>query len=581
MLCTSELSAPVWPKAIGAVAPDRDSQDNTPVLESFTVGNAITITDVTLDDSGTSCDRDGNLDANERGVLTIRLRNTGIGTLSAATVSVTTTTAGVSFPSGAMLALPSTAPFGTATISFPVALNDVAGPQGGQFNISVADASLAMGPVTKQAMFRLNFDVVPASSRLDDVEAPLSQWSAASDPNGNTGSDFRIFQSSATQHFWFGPNPSSPADTYLTSPPLQVGGGALSITFKHRFDFERSATEFFDGAVIEVSANGGAWTDVGVKAAPGYTGTLTTSQNQSANPLKGQRAYVGKSAGYPAFINETVSLGTAYVGKTLRFRFRIGADDAAAAKGWEIDDIQIAGITNMPFTSVTSDPNTCTNQAPTATIGPNIEVDERAVVTLVGAGTDPDNDPVTVIWTQIDGPQVTITGNTFTAPEVTANSLLTLQLTVTDGRAITRPLEQTVLVKNVNRAPVATVPATQESNMGEIVTVYGTGTDPDGDALTYEWSQLSGPQVALSGATTDTVTFQGPSVAVNEVVKLQLIVRDASQASEPAVIDVVIKNPTPVVDVNPMPKGCGCTSGFELLPFAALGLLFLGRRRRS
>jgi hypothetical protein len=566
---------------MGAVAPDRDSQTNSPVVESFAVGNAVTITSITLNDATTSCDHDGNLDANEVGVLTIQLKNTGTGTLTAANVSITSPTTGVTFPQGASTALPPTAPFGLATVTFAVALADVAGSQGGMFNVVVSDSSLAMGPVNQQAMFRLNFDMVPNSSRLDDVESPMTTWTSSSDPNLNTGSNFRVFQSSATQHYWFGPNPSSPADTYLVSPPLQVGAAPASLSFKHRFDFERSSAEFFDGAVIEVSTNGGAaWTDIGASSAPGYTGTITTSQNQSNNPLSGQRAFVGKSANYPTFNTETVDLGTRFANQTIQFRFRIGADDAAAAKGWEIDDILITGITNKPFTSVTSDPNTCTNQAPTATIGPNIEVNERETVTLVGSGTDPDNDPVTVTWTQLTGPTITITGNTFVAPNVDTDTMLTLQMTATDGRAVTMPLEQTVLVKNVNRAPVATVPATMEVNEGLAVTVLGSGSDPDGEPLTFEWSQVSGPTVELSNATTDSVTFAAPTVKTSDVVKLQLIVRDLTSASAPAVVDVVVQNPTAALE-DPRPKGCGCTTGFELLPLAALGLMFRSRRKRG
>ena len=568
---------------MGAVAPDRDSQTNSPVVESFVIGNAVTITSVTLNDATTNCDNDGNLDANEVGVLTITLKNTGTGTLSAANVSITSPTTGVSFPQGASTAMPSTAPFGVATVSFTVALADVAGTQGGMFNIVVSDSSLAMGPISSQAMFRLNFDMVPNSSRLDDVESPASNWTSSSDPNLNTGSNFRVFQSSATQHYWFGPNPASPADTFLTSPAFQVGPGPATITFKHRFDFERSTTEFFDGAVLEVSTNGGGtWTDIGASTTPGYTGTLTTSQNQSANPLKGLRAFVGKSAGYPAFNTATIDLGTRFANQTLQLRFRIGADDAAAAKGWEIDDIQLTGIINKPFTSVISDPNTCTNGAPTATIGPAIEVNERESVTLVGGGTDPDNDPLVVRWLQLTGPTITFAGSTFTAPDVDSDTMVTLQMTVTDGRAVTMPLEQTVLVKNVNRRPTATVPATLEARMGDLTTVFGSGADPDGEPLTFAWSQVSGPVVVLSGATTDAVSFQAPAITTpSEVVQLQLIVRDRTEASDPAVVDVVVKNPTGVVPPDVKPKGCGCTTGFELLPLAMLGLLFRARRNRS
>jgi large repetitive protein len=566
---------------MGAIAPDRDSQDNTPVTESFTVGNAVTVTEVSLNDATTNCDNDGNLDANETGVLTIRLRNTGVGTLAAASVTVTSTTTGVTFPQGASATMASTPPFGVATVTFAVAMGDVAGSQGGMFNIVITDPSLAMGPITHQAMFRLNFDMVPNSSRLDDVESPMTTWTSSSDPNLNTGSNFRVFQSTATQHFWFGPNPASPADTFLTSPVLNVGAAPATITFKHRYDFERNATEFFDGAVLEVSTNGTTWTDVGASSTPGYTGTLTTSQNQSANPLRGKMAFVGKSVNYPTFNTETVDLGTRFANQAIRLRFRIGADDAAAAKGWEIDDILINGINNKPFTSVTSDPNTCTNGAPVATIGPNIEVNERESVTLVGSGTDPDGDTLTVNWTQLAGPTINIASGTFTAPNVDADTLITLQMTVTDGRAVTMPLEQTVLVKNVNRRPIATVPATIEANMGELVTVLGSGSDEDGEPLTFEWSQVSGPTAELSGATTNDVTFAAPAVAVSEVVKLQLIVRDRTEASDPAFVDVVVKNPNPMVVEPEMPKGCGCTTGFELLPLAMLGLLFRARRKRS
>jgi uncharacterized protein (TIGR03382 family) len=110
------------------------------------------------------------------------------------------------------------------------------------------------------------------------------------------------------------------------------------------------------------------------------------------------------------------------------------------------------------------------------------------------------------------------------------------------------------------------------------VTVLGSGVDPDGDQFTWEWTQLEGPQVALSGADTDTVTFTAPDTTNPVVVKLQLVVRDATLASEPAIVDVVVKNPNRPYDMTKM--GCGCTSGLELLPFAALGLLFRARRRR-
>ncbi|MEW6431700.1 MAG: myxosortase-dependent M36 family metallopeptidase [Myxococcota bacterium] len=565
-----------------AVAPGRDATGNIPVKESFDVGNALAITDVTIDDSVRSCDMDGQLDAKEDGFITITIKNIGVGTLGQATATVTTTTPGITFPDGPTVQVPPLTPFATGTVKVKVAAADMVGITAGTFEVAVTDPTLVVpGPVRRPALFRLNFDVKANGSALDDVEAPMSLWTSTSDPNGNTGSNWRIFQSTATEHYWFGPNPSSPADTWLTSPPLHVGQGPFIITFKHRYDFEKDAQTgvFYDGAVLEVSTNGTTWTDVGASAMPGYSGTL---DSPGSNPLAGKRAYVGRSPNYPAFNTETVNLGTTYAGQTVRLRFRIGSDDAAAAKGWEVDDIAFQGITNTPFTTVVGDPNTCTNRAPTATLGPDFEVNEGMEATLMATASDPDGDQVTQTWTQKSGPAVTLNGATFTAPLVDADTTLTFELTVSDGRAIVGPFTQTVLVKNSNRAPTASVPAVVEVTELETATVLGTGTDPDGDVLTYAWTQVSGPAVTLAGAGGEQVSFTAPEVDADTVIALELVVSDRELSSGPARVEVVVKNhvDVPVNPIGPGKTGCGCTAGLDAGALGLMGLVGLLRARR-
>jgi len=565
-----------------AVAPDRDAAGNLTVKESFDVGNALVISSVSIDDSTSSCDSDGNLDAHEAGFITVTVKNIGVGALTQSQVTVSTTTPGVTFPSGPSIALPQVAPFGVATVKVPVAAQDLVGITAGTFQVSVADPSLVVpGPVTQAALFRLNFDVKPNGAAIDDVEAPVSLWTSASDPNGNTGSNWRIFQASATEHYWFGPNPASPADTWLISPQVTVQQGPFVITFKHRYDFEKDARtgENYDGAVIEISTDGQTWTDVGASATPGYSGALGS---QGSNPLRGKRAYVGKSPNYPAFNTETVDLGTTYAGRTVQLRFRIGSDDAAAAKGWEVDDIRFQGIANTPFTTVIGDPNTCTNRAPTATVGPDQEVNEGMPVTMTATASDPDGDVLALTWTQTSGPAVTLSGGDFTAPLVTADTALTFELTVSDGRAVVGPFAHTVLVKNTNRAPVASLPAVVEVAEGELATVLGTGTDPDGDTLTYAWTQVSGPAVTLVGVDTDKVTFTAPPVDADTVVALELVVRDAELASAPARVEVVVRD-RPVMNTGPgtdKKAGCGCTTGLDAGAMGLLGLVAVLRARR-
>ncbi|MEW5742756.1 MAG: myxosortase-dependent M36 family metallopeptidase [Myxococcota bacterium] len=567
-----------------AVAPDRDAAGNRPVVESFDVGNALAITDVTLDDTVRSCDMDGQLDAREDGYLSITIKNIGVGMLTQSAVTVSSTTPAITFPDGPTVQVPATSPFAKVTVKVKVAAQDMIGITAGQFEVSVADPSLVVpGPVKRTALFRLNYDVKPNGTATDDVEAPTSLWTSASDPNGNTGSNWRIFQASATDHYWFGPNPASPADTWLISPTLSVGQQPFGITFKHRYDFEKDAQtgENYDGAVLEISTDDGAtWTDIGAQAMPGYSGTLGA---QGSNPLRGQRAYVGRSPGYPAFNTETVNLGRTYAGQSVRLRFRIGSDDAAAAKGWEVDDITFSGITNTPFTTVVGDPNTCTNRAPTATLGPDQEVNEGSQVTLAATVSDPDGDQVTQTWTQTSGPAVTIVSNGFTAPLVVADTPLTFELTVSDGRAVVGPFTHTVLVKNTNRAPTASLPAVIEVTEGNIVNVLGTGADPDGDVLTYEWTQVGGPAVTLDVSYGDRAGFVAPMVDADTIITLELVVRDLEVASAPARVEVVVKNKVETMTeepVDPKKPGCGCTTGLDAGAAGLLALVALLRARR-
>jgi hypothetical protein len=55
----------------------------------------------------------------------------------------------------------------------------------------------------------------------------------------------------------------------------------------------------------------------------------------------------------------TLNLGTAFAGETVRIRFRIGTDAAVGDLGWELDNLEFQGITNMPFPTLVPDASQC------------------------------------------------------------------------------------------------------------------------------------------------------------------------------------------------------------------------------
>jgi len=77
------------------------------------------------------------------------------------------------------------------------------------------------------------------------------------------------------------------------------------------------------------------------------------------------------------------------------------------------------------------------NRAPTSGAGPTQTVESGKTVTLAGVAEDPDGDALTVRWSQLGGPAVTLKNETelaatFVAPEVTTPSEVNVELTVTD-----------------------------------------------------------------------------------------------------------------------------------------------------
>jgi large repetitive protein len=345
---------------VAAIAPIHTSMTLNEAEENFDYKGNLDFVEAAVDDSGTSCDKDGVLDANETGKLTVKLRNNGWVKLTKAQIKATSPDANVTF------AMPGTTtvelePYETKTLTLDVtAKAGLTKRTTVPVTITMTDSEAAKPSVDVTYPAVVHSDEVRAASKTDDVEsAHAPVWGMANVPAaGNAWSR----AGDATNHVWRGEALVSAGEASLISPPLNVSATEpFTIGFKHHYTFEVSMGLNADGAVLEIAEDTGdggtdagtlAWKDVSDYVDPMYTGALYTMPGMDTNPLAGRRAWVGQSSAYPMNVPVSLNLDTKLAGKTVRVRFRIATDEGTGSAGWDIDDIAFGGITNSPFTKI-------------------------------------------------------------------------------------------------------------------------------------------------------------------------------------------------------------------------------------
>lgn len=204
------------------------------------------------------------------------------------------------------------------------------------------------------------------------------------------------------------------------------------------------------------------------------------------------------------------------------------------------------------------------NQAPEVDPGEDQVIAERGsngksiTVNLKGKASDLDA-PLTYTWTQTDtsGIKVKLSNTkilnpTFLTPEVKQDTVLTFRLSVKDKLGAIGTGDVNITVKQVNRSPKANAGTDQTATSGNTVTLSGSGTDPDGDTLSYAWTQTdtSGVKVPLSNPTIATPTFNAPTVTQITTLTFKLKVTDTGKLSTTDSVDIIIKPPAPPAPTN-------------------------------
>ncbi|MDE3273787.1 M6 family metalloprotease domain-containing protein [Pseudoalteromonas sp. G4] len=218
------------------------------------------------------------------------------------------------------------------------------------------------------------------------------------------------------------------------------------------------------------------------------------------------------------------------------------------------------------------------NKLPMIDLASSITVVANEQVTIDATVSDEDGDSLTYQWQQISGPTVALNNETtttlsFTAPEVSVDTAMEFALSVSDGEGSVTGYVQ-VNVKRANEAPTVTLGNNITVNEGESVNLTAQASDPDGDNLSYNWVQTSGPTVSLSSTTDANISFTAPNVESNQVLTFEVTVSDSNLTST-ASIQVTVQN----IPVSPVTEVTESSSGGSV--FALLGLLTLISLRRK
>ncbi|WP_367716618.1 choice-of-anchor D domain-containing protein [Nitratireductor sp. GISD-1A_MAKvit] len=347
---------------------------------------------------------------------------------------------------------------------------------------------------------------------------------------------------------------SSTATPSFTAPTLAIGDADEVLTFDLTVnDGVAGAT---DSVTVTVTAPGNtrptanAGTDQTVasdasvsldgtgSSDPDSGQTLTYAWSQTSGPFV---TLTGASTATPSFTAPTLAIGDADAVLVFELTVGDGIDNASDSVS-----VTVRAPGNTP---------------PTADAGGDQTTGSNSSVTLSGSASSPNDSGQTLSysWSQTSGPSVILSGATtatpsFTAPTLAigdADAVLVFELEVNDGFSSDVDSVTVTVTAPPDTPATADAGADQSVASGAAVSLDGSGSSANdsGQALTYSWTQTSGPSVTLAGATSATPSFMAPILAIgaaDEVLVFELSVNDGfSGAVDSVAITVSAPGNTP------------------------------------
>ncbi|MCF2848919.1 S8 family serine peptidase [Pseudoalteromonas sp. ACER1] len=198
------------------------------------------------------------------------------------------------------------------------------------------------------------------------------------------------------------------------------------------------------------------------------------------------------------------------------------------------------------------------NIAPVISAESQVSFDELTTLTLEPEVMDSDGTISSYQWAQLSGPEMDLSNTTdatfsITAPEVDEDTTVEIELTATDNQGASTKHTTTLTIKNVLIAPVIDAKDPQEINENTAATLNLEASDPNGEIISYAWSQVSGVEVEIADSSTTNLEFTAPDVDFDEELQFELLVTDNDGQTFTQTLDVIVVNvPT---DALGSPKG--------------------------
>ena len=288
------------------------------------------------------------VDPGENVTVSYSIQNVGGGPTTNL-VATLQATGGVTLPSGPQN-YGAIAPAATVTRNFTFTASGVCGDtitltfqlQDGATNFGTVSVTYILGAlVTSPASF---------TQRFDGVVAPAlpAGWITVQVGTAPLWTTTTAFSDTAPNSAATG-GTTTPGDNSLTTPTIAVppapGTGTnpgVQLSFRTNFNLEGG----FDGGVLEISINGGAFADIvaagGSFVAGGYNGVIGPTDSV----LTGRQAWTGNSNG---FFTTIVNLPAASFGQNVLLKWRTAYDTGThpTGGGLRIDTVSIYGVTRV------------------------------------------------------------------------------------------------------------------------------------------------------------------------------------------------------------------------------------------